>query len=189
MGSEAKNKAPLQGGGASENTGKTMDHVVTQEDLDNNHELGDNGVKLGDTIQIPVKDDTEGSPVENSGEKPEWVNELLASNQAVIDSNNAVVEAVKVFEDKASDIVNEVIATAKNSAANPNVSQSAPVVKLPEIDSDATYIVAKGKTFEDKENPGRYFSAGDDVTDLDNERLKNLLSQGIIVVAEETEGE
>jgi len=30
-----------------------IDHIVTEEDLVNNTELAENGVKIGDTIQIP----------------------------------------------------------------------------------------------------------------------------------------
>lgn len=33
---------------------KTIDHVVTQLDLDNDPSLAESGVKLGDTIQIPL---------------------------------------------------------------------------------------------------------------------------------------
>lgn len=40
---------------------ETMDHVVTQEDLDENPELAENDVKVGDTIQvaIPPKEEEE----------------------------------------------------------------------------------------------------------------------------------
>lgn len=31
-----------------------IDHVVTQEDLDNNPQLAAEGVKLGETIQVPA---------------------------------------------------------------------------------------------------------------------------------------
>lgn len=46
-----------------------IDHVVTQEDLDNNPELFQEGVKVGDTVQLPVAnkkedDSTEGGDTE-----------------------------------------------------------------------------------------------------------------------------
>ena len=44
---------------------ETFDHVVTQVDLDTNPDLVTEGVKVGETIQIPVKDtapdDSEGA--------------------------------------------------------------------------------------------------------------------------------
>ncbi len=45
----------------------TLDHEVTQEDLDNNPTLAEQGVKVGDTIQIPAPCETEkDSPSETS---------------------------------------------------------------------------------------------------------------------------
>ena len=38
-------------------TPESVDHVVTEEDLKNNPELADAGVKVGDTVQIPKEDD------------------------------------------------------------------------------------------------------------------------------------
>ena len=42
---------------------KTIEHVVTKEDLDNNPELGAQGVKEDEVIEIPV-DDTQATPEE-----------------------------------------------------------------------------------------------------------------------------
>ena len=37
---------------------ETFDHVITQEDLDNNPEFVEQGIKVGEVIQVPVADDT-----------------------------------------------------------------------------------------------------------------------------------
>lgn len=42
---------------------QTVDHEVTQEDLDKNPSLGEQGIKVGDVIQIPV-DDTQSTAEE-----------------------------------------------------------------------------------------------------------------------------
>lgn len=50
------NLAQLSNPSSNENI---QDHIVTQEDLDNNPELAENNVKVGDKIQIAVKPDTD----------------------------------------------------------------------------------------------------------------------------------
>jgi hypothetical protein len=42
---------------------KTVDHEVTQEDLDNNPELAAQGVKVGETIGIPAGNETTAAEV------------------------------------------------------------------------------------------------------------------------------
>lgn len=49
---------------------KLEDHVVTQEDLDNNPELVTEGVSVGDTIQVAVSED-ESVEGEEAGEESE----------------------------------------------------------------------------------------------------------------------
>ena len=41
-----------------------IEHVITQEDLDNNPDLGVQGVNVGDNVQIPVDSDPKMSPEE-----------------------------------------------------------------------------------------------------------------------------
>lgn len=43
------------GDGNDGESGELVDHVITQEDLDNNPDLVEQGVKVGDTIQLPAE--------------------------------------------------------------------------------------------------------------------------------------
>jgi len=57
-----------------------VDHVVTQEDLDLNPELAEEGTKVGDVIQIPKEDDEEDDTkggVSNEEETNEEKEEVL----------------------------------------------------------------------------------------------------------------
>jgi len=49
---------------------KMIDHVVSKEDLENNPELKEQGVKVGETIQIPAVDDSSELQDEGQPEKP-----------------------------------------------------------------------------------------------------------------------
>lgn len=42
-----------------------FDHIVTQEDLDNNPQLVEDGVKVGDTIQVPETEEEQNAPGES----------------------------------------------------------------------------------------------------------------------------
>lgn len=58
---------------------KEEDHIVTEEDLQNNPELANDGIKVGDTIKVPVKED---DPEETEEQK----------EQARKDAENAIKE-------------------------------------------------------------------------------------------------
>lgn len=76
---KGKSNTPAQGAeGVNE---ELFDHVVTQEDLDKNPELVDAGVEVGETIQIPKKDDTGNE----SGESKSYV---VADGKSFRDKNN-----------------------------------------------------------------------------------------------------
>ncbi len=97
-------------------------------------------------------------------ETPQWVNQILESNQRVIDSNNGVIEAVKAFGEPKSFL------QAKEPEKKPEVV----------VNRKAKYVVGKGKKFADKEAGGVIREAGYEVSKFSPERLENLLSQGLI---------
>ncbi|PPK98979.1 hypothetical protein [Parapedobacter indicus] len=107
-------------------------------------------------------------------EDPEWVNQIIESNQRVIDSNNEVIEAIKSFNDNAKDVVRDILHSANGKV---ETEEKKPEVVL---NRKAKYVVASGKRFADKESGGIIREAGFDVSSFSPERLRNLLSQGII---------
>lgn len=183
--------SPVQGAGDVNSA--TIDHVVTQEDLDNNVELVNAGVKVGDTIQIPANDKPEVSADESAVSTPDWVNEILASNKAVIasnnaviESNNSVVEAIADFRQGASEVVKEIFEAGQKIAAG---GQQVAKVEPPKIDPKARYVVKAGKKFVDKYDTSVTYSGGHEVTHLEKDRLQNLLSQGTIEAVKRDESE
>lgn len=103
---------------------------------------------------------------------PEWAEQLLASNQAVIESNAAVIESIAEFKHAAVEFL---------KAGDKSERPSTP--KELDIDEDAEYVVADGKSFRDSKNFSKEYTSGEDVSHLDNEVLKRLLNQGLITEA------
>jgi len=126
-----------------------------------------------DTPQFEFKD---GILV--SGERPAWLDELLASNQAIQDSNQALIDAIAQFKESAGDLVQEVKTAATASAENKvEVAGNYELkVKLPEYDDDAVYEVVV--PFRDSADFTKLYEAGDDVSHLGEHRIKHLLSTG-----------
>lgn len=147
---------------------------------------GETGASVSANEQLPLADVV----VEQT---PEWLQQLLDSNQTVIDSNNALVasnesvvtsndaliEAVGKFNEHATELVREILEGAK---AQQQVISASPSAKSVELDPDADYVVAPGKSFHNKDT-GLMQIEGDDVTHFEPERLKNLISQGIVTEA------
>ena len=164
---------PAQGGGGTQQV--LIDHVVSQEDLDNNKELVDAGVKVGDTVQLPkgdgfVEDPKQIEATLLEAQIPEWVQTILDSNQAVLESNQSVIDALedlKLFADERS--------TGPIQPAE---------VKLQLIDEDEDYEVAPGKSFRDPLDFTKEYAEGDDVTHLGVIKLQALLNSGLIVESE-----
>jgi hypothetical protein len=98
--------------------------------------------------------------------------------EAVVESNTSVINAVADFREAAGDVVKDVLESAGKIAGSGESLSESPV----EVDEDARYVVAKGKSFQDKHTKVT-FIAGDDVSDFDVDRLQNLLSQKIIELA------
>jgi hypothetical protein len=122
---------------------------------------------------------------------PEWVAELLESNQAVmesnaqyleshnsvLESNQAVIDAVAAFKESANELIEQI-----GSAATPAIQETAEkIAAAPEFNPDADYVVADGKSFADKHDMTKKYNEGDDVTHLGEDRLKSLLELGLIV--------
>lgn len=131
---------------------------------------------------------TEGTATEkatetsNDSEAPAWVEEVQASNQAVLDSNKAVLTAISDFNQNASTVVRDIMKEAykAGSSASNEAEKKAPEVK---VNKKAKYEVAKGKRFQSSVT-GSMVEAGSDVSDLSADMLQSLLSQGIIKESE-----
>lgn len=115
-------------------------------------------------------------------EKPEWVNELLESNKATQESNQAVIDAIGEFKESAGDVVKDIFSKAKQASATTN-SSVVPQVPVPvevELNPKAKYVVAKGQSFGDRADLSIVYNAGDSVDHLEPEVLKSLLSRELI---------
>lgn len=99
---------------------------------------------------------------------PEWVEELLESNQAVVDSNNTLIEALGNFK-----------CSGGSGEAKQNATPETPA-KREKVKAKAQYVVREGKAFVNKHDRSKVYVGGEEVSDLDKERLQNLLDQGII---------
>jgi hypothetical protein len=122
----------------------------------------------------------------------EEAQELIVSNQAVvisneelIASNQKVVESIELFKEKGGDMIKAIMDAAKGIPVDQSFNTK--VKEKLEVNPDAKYIVAKGKKFQDRQNPGVHFTEGENVSKLDNSRLEILLNQGFIEEAPEVE--
>jgi hypothetical protein len=147
------------------------------------------------------------APVATTEVTPEWVANLLTSNNTVFESNVAVVasnkaliesnglllaafekviasnesavEGIASFKETASEFVEELVNkfAPANGATVSNLEKVKPVL---EIDHDANYVLVPGAKIQDKDDATVQYAGGDDVTHLGAERLNNLLNQGLI---------
>jgi hypothetical protein len=137
-----------------------MAKQTTIDEQENTPVLGAEGAS-----QTPVKQPT----VLLEAKDPEWVQIILDSNASVLESNQAVIESLQELKD-----------LAKRASGGSASAKEADKTTEVDFDEDADYEVAPGKTFADKDNFSLKFSEGEDVTHLGAERLKSLLSQGLI---------
>lgn len=106
---------------------------------------------------------------------PDWVAQILQSNEAVIASNEQLIESIGLFRESATDLVKQIVVTGK-LYTDPAEETSTEPVKT----GDGTkYVVSAGKQFQDK-HTHHYYNEGDDVSHLADDRLQRLLSQKII---------
>ncbi|MXV16835.1 hypothetical protein [Hufsiella ginkgonis] len=123
---------------------------------------------------------------ENTGtllvsETPDWVDQILQSNQAVVDSNEKVIAAIESFKEHSGEFIHELVKEFTNSAKAGSGDIAQETIKRTELEvkARAKYVVSDGKGFVDKEKD-RQFNSGDHVTGLNSDRLKILLNQGVI---------
>ena len=109
---------------------------------------------------------------------PEWVAELLASNLATQESNQAVIDAIANFRESANELIEKI-----GEKADPEVKEAAAQVAQSVFNADENYVVAEGKSFRDPKDFTKEYTAGDDVSHLDTSVLERLLNQGLIVAA------
>lgn len=102
---------------------------------------------------------------------------VLESNQAVIDSNNAVIAAIEAFNENAKDVVSDILVAAKGGKSE--IANKPKAIEV-SINKKATYVVAKGKKFHSSVS-GSIVKEGTVLNGLETERLKSLIAQGIAV--------
>jgi len=113
-----------------------------------------------------------------SGERPAWLDELLASNSALQESNQALIDAIIQFKESAGELVLEV-KTAATASVESNIEVTGKYdlkTNLPEYDEDSVYEVVV--PFRDSADFTKLYEAGEDVSHLGEHRIKHLLSTG-----------
>jgi hypothetical protein len=183
---------PAQGSGGDAES--LFNHTVTQEDLDNNHEMVENGVKVGDVIQVPEKED-QPKAEQLTAETPEWVERLIASNESVIKSNESlevllaeIIESGPAQEQSNQAVVDictgltKAFEDIKALAAITSPKKADELLAQMEttFDETADYEVAAGKSFRDPNDFTKEYTEGDDITHLDGGALRRLYAQGLI---------
>lgn len=140
------------------------------------------GVEKIEGVVEPVKLDAPDYVLGTA--RPEWLDELLKSNEAVISSNTTVVDSVNRFKEIAGGLVKEVVDSVKlNAEQNILLSHVDSPLKTnsPIFNPDADYEVIV--PFRDSKDFTKLHSIGDDVTHLGEDRLTHLLSTGNIAEA------
>jgi hypothetical protein len=184
---------PAQGSGGD--TESQFNHTVTQEDLNNNPELVENGVKVGDVIQVPEKEDVNPQAEQLTAETPEWVERLIASNESVIKSNESlevllaeIIESGPAQEQSNQAVVDVCTGLTKAfedikalaAITSPKKADELLAQMEATFDETADYEVAAGKSFRDPNDFTKEYTEGDDITHLDGGALRRLYAQGLI---------
>lgn len=112
---------------------------------------------------------------------PEWVQTILDSNQALIDSNNLVIASLDAFKENSADFVGQLV---KEFGKSETTTSGELKVEVAIIDEDEDYEVAPGKSFRDPLDFTKEYAEGDDVTHLGVIKLQALLNSGLIVESE-----
>jgi len=110
---------------------------------------------------------------------PEWVQIVLDSNQALIDSNNLVLASLDAFKENSAEFVSQLVKEFGKPEITTNSGELKVSVQL--IDEDEDYEVAPGKSFRDPLDFTKEYTEGDDVTHLGVIKLQSLLNAGLIV--------
>ena len=162
---------PAQGGGSAEqNLLSDLDRSELTEARNDALKDSQSTDPNAPNYLAPKEDDAKQPEAELLEAKtPEWVQTILDSNQAVLDSNQKVVDALedlKLFD--------------ADRSSNQDGPVKTKVLAEDQFDEDADYEVAEGKSFRDSKDFSIEYKAGKDVTHLGADRLKVLLSQGLV---------
>ncbi|MGA6117430.1 hypothetical protein [Sphingobacterium anhuiense] len=140
--------------------------------------------KLSDPGSDSLSTETTGNSEDIT--TPQWAldltdsnNAVLQSNQAVVDSNNAVLEAIIAFNNNAETVVKGIVAEAKNAGTETVKPVKKDVVEV-KVNKKAQYVVAEGRKFHSAVSD-TIVTSGTDVTGLETARLESLIAQGIVV--------
>lgn len=113
-----------------------------------------------------------------TAETPDYIAELLKSNEEVIKSNQLVIDAISEFKQTAGEVFAEAV---KSVNLNAGPGNGTPEVEPIEIDPKAKYVVAKDMSFRDSKDFNKVYKSGDDVSDFEEARLANLVQSGHVV--------
>jgi len=111
---------------------------------------------------------------------PEWVAEILASNAAVLQSNQLVIDSLEDFKEHSAEFVAQMVEEFAPKMDGKPINNT---TEVSQFDEDADYEVAPGKSFRDSKDFTKEYTEGDVVTHLGAERLQTLLANGLIVEA------
>lgn len=125
----------------------------------------------------PNSEDEPGILLE--AQTPEWVQIVLHSNQALIDSNNLVLVSLDAFKENSAEFVSQLVKEFAKPETTTTSGELKVIVQL--IDEDEDYEVAPGKSFRDPVDFTKEYTEGDDVTHLGVIKLQSLLNAGLIV--------
>lgn len=145
-----------------------------KDNLDVAENTGENTGNNGNAVNEKAADDN--TDVVES----DLATRIIESNNAVIASNDAVIEAIESFKEAAGDVAAQIVKRVQEAASGQVITKHR---ELPTIKPGTKYVVASGKRFQDKDNPDWVYQPGDDVTKIGNDRLVKLISQGIVIEA------
>jgi hypothetical protein len=134
----------------------------------------ENQAGIQSEIEVGAKPAEQPAEQPAQAETPEWVQAILDSNAAVISINQVVISGLESFKQHAADFVQNI------ADGGQSVNEIEPP-KQADFDEDADYEVAPGKSFADKDDITKKYSSGDDVSHFDADRLKSLLTLGLII--------
>lgn len=190
---------PAQGAEGSTDNKDLFNHVVTQVDLDNNPDLVKEGVKVGETIQVPVNDENIQGDSKLVQAVLESNEKVLESNAKLADQNQVVIDLLEDFKENSADFVKKLVegTNEKNQPIIDSLKSAVDAITVAGIPSgtgtlsdfkpakiqvnpDSEYVVTAGSSFADKNDITKKYTSGEYVTHLGSERLQSLLDQGLI---------
>lgn len=137
----------------------------------NNEEISVQGAEISSSSEQTEISLVNGEQVSDN-EMPEWAKVLKEACEKTIAS-------IEEFNKNAHSVVQDIILAAEQRPYGDN-GISKTIIKEVDIEPNATYVVAPNRKFYDS-NKGEFIGEGVNVTSLPPQKLKSLISQGIVV--------